>query len=865
MSRQEFSTCLFNRQPEACVSQPHQDAHASGWRLNRSCVLLLLLLAAPTFASDEDKAFLQGLRTRRLFRLAETHCQSRLSEQDLPVAERTVLTVELIRVYAEQALNAPADQREQAWSQARETADAFLSEQPEAPNLILIQVQDALTQLAHGELARMESEVNANREEALANARKVLREAAAALQKIDRQLVELVPRQARTSLREGELSSPELASLQHNVRFHLARAYRNQALCYDVGSTDRTASLTEALEQLKQPLMQLTPDEPLAVDVRLQQIVCLRLLGDVKAGDQYLSSFSKIELPADKQLLVRAEAIRMRLADQQFKAALALIAKGRRVAGLASPELDFAFLETYVNLWKEAADSQDAVEADRWRGRAIKTAQFIEQTHGNYWGRRGELLLVRIGQGSGDGSLEILRRTADDLYRKRRFADAIVAYEKAAQTASEAGDGQRAFEFAYKAALVQQATKAYAAASQRFQKVALANRSHPHAANAHMLAIVNARQASATAGAWLPEYVELLREHLQQWPSSARTIDTAAFWLGEFEAAQADWTRAVDAFRRVSPASPNYGAAIKSLGRCWQQKLGTLAAAQQPASQEISQEAEQASTFFESLIRDEQGGLPSEWSEVQREAALTLASLRLNYGPDQLNSTEELLKSALGAEPMPTPQWRTAAHALLIVTIARQPGRGAEAIEFARQLRSASTDQLLGLFAQLGQAGEAASNPVKPAIANLQVEIGNLLRANPSELSDNQRRSIRTQQARALANAGRLEEAVSAYAALAKEFGNDGAIQEAYANVLLATEARPTLEQALDQWRRVAAKSRPRSVRWFKAKYSVALAQYKLGDQAGAAKLIRYLQATEDLGQSGFEQEFQQLLEWCGK
>jgi hypothetical protein len=63
----------------------------------------------------------------------------------------------------------------------------------------------------------------------------------------------------------------------------------------------------------------------------------------------------------------------------------------------------------------------------------------------------------------------------------------------------------------------------------------------------------------------------------------------------------------------------------------------------------------------------------------------------------------------------------------------------------------------------------------------------------------------------------------------------------------------------------VAAKSRPRTALWFKAKYSVALTQHKLGDHAGAAKLIRYLQATEDLEQSGLRREFQQLLDLCEK
>ncbi|MBP87229.1 MAG: hypothetical protein CMJ64_10995 [Planctomycetaceae bacterium] len=830
----------------ACISR------SLGW------LFVILLLATPTTAADEDEALLQGLRARRLFSLAETHCRNRLADQDLPISERTSLTVGLIRVYAEQALNTPADKREQAWLRARETAAAFLSDHADAANSILIRVQDALTLLARGELARMESEVNSNRSEALADARKVLREATALLYKIDRELVELVPRQARNPLRPGELSSTALASLQHNVRFHLARAYRNQALCYDAGSSDRTASLTEALEQLKQPLLQLTPDDPLAVDARLQQTICLRLLGDTTAADQYLRSFAEIELTPDQQLLVRSEAIRLRLASEQPQKALAIIGQGRRVATVVSPELDFAFLETYVSLWKTAADSQDTTEGNRWRDKAITTAKFIEQTHGNYWGRRGELLLVRIGQGSGDGSLEILRRTADDLYRKRRFADAIAAYEKAAQAASKGGDKQHAFEFAYKAALVQQTAKAYEAASERFRKVAFANESHPHAANAHLLAIVNARQASAVAGEWLPEYAELLREHLKEWPSSAKTIDTAAFWLGEFESARADWTMAVDAFRRVSPASPNYSTAIGSLGACWQQKLAVLA-----SQQAVAAELQQANVFFESLIRDEQGGLPGEWSETQREAVLTLASIRLNYGGDKLSSTEQLLKSALSAAPSPTPTWRTAANALLIVAIARQPGRDGEAMEFARQLGTASTDQLLDLFAQIGKTVEAASNSAKPALADLQLEIGDLLEPKFSELSDNQQRSVRTQRAGAFANAGRLDEAVVTYAQLAQEFHDDGAIQEAYASVLLDADDGDRLKQALDQWRRVAAKSRPRSARWFKAKYSIALTQYKLGDKAGAAKLIRYLQAAEDLGQSGLEQEFQRLLERC--
>jgi hypothetical protein len=90
-------------------------------------------------------------------------------------------------------------------------------------------------------------------------------------------------------------------------------------------------------------------------------------------------------------------------------------------------------------------------------------------------------------------------------------------------------------------------------------------------------------------------------------------------------------------------------------------------------------------------------------------------------------------------------------------------------------------------------------------------------------------------------------------------------IQEEYATFLLDRDDPAALRQALDQWRVVAAHTRPRTVNWFRAKYSVALAQYKLGDRAGAAKLIRYLQATEDLSSSGLEQAFTKLLAQCNE
>ena len=121
------------------------------------------------------------------------------------------------------------------------------------------------------------------------------------------------------------------------------------------------------------------------------------------------------------------------------------------------------------------------------------------------------------------------------------------------------------------------------------------------------------------------------------------------------------------------------------------------------------------------------------------------------------------------------------------------------------------------------------------------------LRSRRQELDEQDRRMLERMGAAALAAAGRRSEALEAYATLAKQFPRDGDLQEAHAQLLLAGEGRQTLEDALRQWRRVAQGSRVGSERWYRAKYSVALAQFKLGDKAEAAQLVRYVQAVAGL------------------
>jgi hypothetical protein len=83
---------------------------------------------------------------------------------------------------------------------------------------------------------------------------------------------------------------------------------------------------------------------------------------------------------------------------------------------------------------------------------------------------------------------------------------------------------------------------------------------------------------------------------------------------------------------------------------------------------------------------------------------------------------------------------------------------------------------------------------------------------------------------------------------------------------LLTTADKAPLQLALDQWRRIAARTKARTPRWFKAKYSVALAQYKLGDKKSARQLLDYtLQTPPGLDGTGWQGKFEELLKLCSQ
>jgi len=818
---------------------------------------VLAVLPLTLLADEQNAQFLEALRQRQLFELAEKHCRDALADRRLPAAERADLTVELIRTLALHALNIPPDERAERWQAARKAASDFLAGGEAAPRAVLVRVQDALTLLAQGELGRQENDVGVLSPSGKYQALAALREASTLLEALDKQLARDIPHRRRTPPQNGDLSADELFSLHQQVRQQSARALRNRALLYETGSEDRLSLLLSATQVLEQLLRELPAEDELAGETNLQLAFCKRLLGDRAAARDLLTSIEEGEYDAQAAEQAQAERIRLELADDQRAEAIRLLEKAPAAGNL--PDLDLVRLEIELDKLQSLQASNNAAERQQVEKSIESLAQVITQRHGPYWGRRADQLVANLLTTSGGaGTTAILSRAADSLYLKGEFDQAIAAYEQAASRASEAADPESAFQLRYKAGLVQQERRQFADAARRLRELALGLRTHSKASQAHLLAAWNAAQAVRHDPPAATLYGELLEEHARTWPAAA-SLGQAQLWLGELRESQRRPLEAAEAYTRVPPDSEHFPAAVVGAARSWTQTFQ-----QQRAAGEVDRAQLAAALNFFTSAAGLEAGDKRALREAERQAALTAAELTLDFGAGSAAQAESLLRAALSRSSDAPEAWRAAVSTRLIVAVAAQPGKRRDAQELLAEAAAASPAQQLQMVAGLADVVKKSAANERPAVATLLLEAIESLSRDRSQLDRSAQVQLDQIHADALLAAGRASEALNLMARLARENPDSGQIQERHASILVEVGDPKALQQGLDEWRKIAARSKPRTERWLRAKYSVALAQFKLGDVAGATTLLRYmLETPPGLKGSAWQERYEALLTRC--
>ena len=818
-----------------------------GWKLLAGCLavaVLLLAVPAMSWADDRssDQRFLAGLRERHLFALAESYCTDRLEDPQLADARRAELVIELSLTLADWAVNSAPDEREPLWQRALAVTEDFAQKHPDNPQLLLVRLQGALGLLARGELARQEARLVAQGEPLLEEARTSLGAAIRSLQ----QLAEEVENQLRAGSRPGrgavgradgdQLTAYQLASLEDNIRYQLARAYRNRAQCYPPDSPDWADALTLAVDTLD-PLAKRDTTHPLAWKSRIDEIVCLRLLPDYATAQRRLEALSVASPPPAVAVRARAEQIRLALAANRLNEAVQMLSGGRGIEGVTSGELDYAFLETYLAAWRAANESSDEGQTAAWQAKANEMLALIRGADGPYWTRRAQMLLSRYVQALPGGDLAMWVQAAENAYHSGQYDDALAAYDRARALAEQQGDEDRAFSLGFTAATIEHDRSRHQQAMSRYHALAKAMPGHAKAPEAHLLAIFHAGQlARQQPSGSLDRYASLAQEHLATWPN-ASTADEARRCLGFALDSQGEWQRAVEQYQAISPDYPKFADVVAAVARAYEAWLGECRTRGEPTD-EI---AAAAAGWFESLVVGPGGRLPERWSPLAREAAIQAARFRLNYATQDADRAERILAAALQETTDTTPEWQSTARALLVFSLAAQ-GRRHEATTMLGQISGGSPEQLLKMLQGLARIGAASGAEVKAELAGLELSVVELLRSRREALDASAQRTLDGIAAQAMADAGRTDAALDAFRRLAQAHPQDGEIQEGYARLLLNRQDAASLEDALAQWREVEKKSRPGSDRWFRAKLAVALLHYQSNNKGQAEKIIRLVE-----------------------
>jgi hypothetical protein len=829
-----------------------------------SCVLVLWACGTALALDDSpDERFLSGLRQRSLFQLAEAYCADRLSDSSLAEKQRAELVIELSLTLAEHAVNSAPDQRHELWQRAWQITDEFSGQWPQSPWLIQVRLQGALGHLARGELARQESEVVSARDDLIQETRTYIRSAIRLLEGILDE-VKLAQRQfsvpGGSGARRDGLTERELTSLERNVEYQLARAYRNQGQSYPSSTPDRANSMARAISLLES-LATLPVSHSLGWKSRVDEIVCFRLLEDAAAAQARIQALRESRPPPAVELRARAESLLLALAAQRWEDVGSIMDQGRELNGATCAELDYAWLKAYLEGWRAAGKRGNDERANELRTKANETVQRISELYGAYWIRRAQMLMsVSIRKSNGSPDLEMLTQAAEHAFRSGLYDDALAQYDRARALAEEQGFSDRAFELAYTAATIEHQRNRHGEAMSRYRAVALAVPQNAEAAQAHRLAVFHAAQRARESSDSVGGYAALMQEHLRLWPQAA-TADHVRWQLGQLREFQADWQNAIAAYRSISADYPEVAKVVIAAGRSYVRWLSELKSAGQPTEDVASSAAE----WFESLAVGPNGKPPERFSPLARDAAIIAARLRLNYTAEGHRRAEQLVSTALKGSPDASAQWKATAGALLVSSLAGQ-GKYSEATDVLRQISAGPPGELLEMLESLARVGADADQRVRASLAQLQLTTIELVRPRRDQLAAAEQQTLDRIHARALSDAGRAEDALRAFGYLAETYPLDGEIQEAHAELLSGRSDRPSLNVALARWRDVAGKSPTASDRWFRAKYSVAELRYRLGEAQKAAAIIEQLKVLHpEMGGPQMKRQFLELLEKCGR
>lgn len=822
------------------------------FRLRRWVVLgavCAFVLAGPIsigFAQKtEDQVFVDGLRSRQLFQLADKYIARRLAEETISATDEGNLVIELIRTRMAAAIHTDEASRAEAWNSAVAIGEDFVNNRNH-PRELVIRVQTELVRLSFGKYLAQQLAAGISGNDLRNRAIQEISNARRGLERIDRQIAIAIP-QAGSG--EDALTSAELRSLQKNVQFQIARCNLEAAKLFPKDDQiNRVDALLQVMQRLDQVANQTNSQMPLWWSVQVDRLEAMRLQGRLDQVAQELNKLStKQILNSDKR---KSDVLRLQIElalDLGRGDPVQLVSSAKSIKQ-STPELDLSVVRLMMQTGRAASQTE---ERDKWQQAASSMAKNVAQQHGPYWGRLAELVLIGGDSGSAvasSTSLDILMGAGDEAWRKKNFDDAVKAFDKAQSQAETEGNQAIAMSAGMKAAKIFELQKLHQEAGQRLVALAEKHANHEAAASAHLSGCWNLARAAATDKELTREYAEQLGTHLVQWPDS-QTVAQVRIWLGRYQGSQQQWKESFDTLIEVPAESRLLVEAAKLLPHVANAYVKELASQNQPTIETC-----------EELVKRLQGklmqagvGANDRWTDATRELLLSTLQFSLRHHVGDQDKLGTLLKRAISESTDAREDWRRPAAAWLVVAKAAKSETINESIELVGELAGYEESVLAmcyeGVVGLQSTAETSQLNELKLKLVELVLD--------QAAQDENIRNRWLGRKSLILIEAGRGQEAIGMLQKLIEASPKRADLQVALARALTAAEGRA--EDALLQWRRVANGSRQQTQPWFEAKYHVAKLLAESGKKEEAKQLLDYLNIPPGWEKSKRKSDFDQL------
>lgn len=820
---------------------------------------------------NDDSELLDGLRERRLFDVAEFYCRDQLAQPTIDETSQSTLIVELMKIQTTMAILSTAESRAEAWDAVEATSTDFDRTFPDHPRKILVQIQQALSHLSHGRLLRQEIDAematNTARLEALAE----IRIARSLFGNLQREISNAIPDQRGRTLTAHELTSEQLLHLVKNVQYQLAVCDLNRAQLYKPSERlNRIDALNGVSQKLIEVQRSVSDGEPLWWKTKLGQIECLRLLGDSTEARALADSLTRKTTPYSTRVLLLEQKARVAIELGNEKYSQSVLTEFNQL-NTRSAELELAIVKLAADL---AARASTEARKQEWISFAAELSKSIQQTHGEYWGRRADLVLISAtgvaNNGTGSSKpvtntnsnqpptnasnnveLNLLVRLADEAERKERWDDALKAYDRAAKFALSLNEPDQALRLEYRAGKILENQGKHRLAAQRLTSIAIRDGRLSLAPSVHLVGCWNfAKAIQNDQPDQRKQFQELLLDHLRRWPSGTNA-DQVRIWLaGEFQASQ-KWNEAFDVFILIGNDSPHLTKAIEGAIACANRVLLTLKQANLSTKSMAARMVEQLTQKLRSLQAS---------SSAAARLILACADLDLSFGTRQPNPS--LVPTLIPIETATDTTLANAAKAIHAATISlveaekakqlvSQIGKDERALGQCERCLNAMTENP-ALGARLKNAQELRLEVIELALKIPEMQ-------QPSNSVNKTRWMMK--KADALSAVNRYSESIAVLKELEKQYPRNAGVkmQLARAMSIQFEKTDPTIP--LDKWRRIAAQLTSHSANWYEAKYEVARLLIESGDSTAATKLLKYIQAIPPGWENSLlKSKFEQLL-----